>query len=212
VGYRLENPATGTAARFLGMTVPIGPLDNAALLSTVDGGLPGQIVALPIEVKNLRDWLYPTNAEVYQLLLKAARLQQAHSSVRIMPLLITRRMHITTFRMLKNLGAYAVQTKRQYISAVEGGAQRIEEVRTGLGFLDLTPLDADDDLITRRFTRGVPRDAARVSEDWAITASDAHLVNLFAEIRAESRIEQRAALLYQIRLRMDDVGRYGGGW
>ncbi|MGH3738982.1 MAG: hypothetical protein ACRDT6_25800 [Micromonosporaceae bacterium] len=60
VGYRLENPTSGTAATFLGMHVPIGPLDNAALLPTVEDGLPGTTVALPIEVKNVRDWLHPT--------------------------------------------------------------------------------------------------------------------------------------------------------
>jgi len=250
VGYRLENPRAGTAATFLGMTVPIGPLDNAALLPTVESGLPGPTVAVPIEVKNLRDWLYPNNAEVYQLLTKAAKLQQARPGVPIMPLLIARRIHITTFRMFKDLGAYGIQTKRQYIGAVDGGDERIQEVRTGLGFFDLIhlteggdltaerPTAADDDptaaddlteqltadeliagrrtpaddLITRRLTRVIPRDAARVSEDWAITASDTQVVGLFAEMRAQSRIVQRSQLLHQLRERIDTMGRYTGGW
>ncbi len=59
------------------------------------------------------------------MLTKAARSQHARPSVPIMPLLVARRMHVTTFRMLKDLGAFAIETKRQYIGAVEGGAERL---------------------------------------------------------------------------------------
>lgn len=211
VGYRLANPVGGAASRFLGMPVPIGPLDNAAVVATVTAAdLPGPAVALPIEVKNLRDWLYPTSSEVYQLLSKAALLQQALPNVRIMPLLVARRIHVTTFRMFKDLGAYGVQTKRQYIGTVD--AERLQEVRIGLGFLDLQHRPSGDPLIVSRLTRPIPRDAARVSLDWAETCADPTLIKVFQQLRAESRITARSALVSQLRAALSAADRYNGGW
>lgn len=195
------------------MTVPIGPLDNAAFVQTVDGGIPGPSVAIPVEVKNLRDWLYPTNAELYQLLAKASMLQQERPDVPMVPLLIARRMHITTFRLFKDIGAYAIQTLRQYIGAVEGGDQRLNEVRAGLGLLDLSNLGSkDDDLVTNRLIRIVPRDALRVSKQWAITASNDYMVKTFDLLRKESRVRTRVELVDKVREMLDDDGRYSGGW
>jgi hypothetical protein len=211
-GYRLENPTRGTAGTILGGPVPIGPLDKCGFAALRGRGPARAVVALPIEVKNLRDWLYPANAEVYQLLAKAALLQCDHRDVPIMPLLIARRMHVTTFRMFKDLGAYAIQTKRQYVGAVEGGGERFQEVRVGLGLLDMIQLPGDDDLITGRLIRVVPRDAQRVSEDWAETCTDSTVVDLFQRVRQESRITARTSLVNQLRDRIDELGRYSGGW
>lgn len=36
-----------------------------------DDGSPGGSVVIPVEVKNVRDWLYPSSPEPYQLLEKA---------------------------------------------------------------------------------------------------------------------------------------------
>ena len=131
-GYRVENPTGGTADRFLGITVPIGPLDNAALLQIVTDGIPDSTIAVPVEVKNPRDWLYPGDSEVYQLLTKAARLQVARPSIPMVPVLVARRIHLLTFRLFRDIGAFGIQTRRQYISAsVED--DRLQEVRSNSG-------------------------------------------------------------------------------
>ncbi|MGW4720862.1 hypothetical protein [Nocardia sp. NPDC004260] len=45
---------------------------------------------LPIENKNIRDWVYPRSAEPYQLLRKAALLQRDAPEANIMPVLVCR--------------------------------------------------------------------------------------------------------------------------
>jgi hypothetical protein len=66
----------------------------------------GAAVTIPVEVKNLRDWMLPASPEVYQLLEKAAAVQAANPKAAIMPVLICRRVHFTLFRMAKDLGFF----------------------------------------------------------------------------------------------------------
>jgi hypothetical protein len=68
-GYRLLNPVGGETRTLLGAPVPGGSLDNAAFLTTMDAAQltpTGQYVVL-IEVKNIREWIYPSAAELLNL-------------------------------------------------------------------------------------------------------------------------------------------------
>ena len=67
-GYKLFNPTTGQVPSVGGETV-LGAFDNGALLTLYDDyEHPTGSVAVVVEVKNLRDWLYPNSHELYQLL------------------------------------------------------------------------------------------------------------------------------------------------
>ena len=130
--YRLVRPEGGNVSQFLGQQMQ-GRLDDAAILTPIDNGLPGPPIAIPIEVKNQRDWIHPTSQEPFQLLDKAATLQAAQPGVPILPVLVTRRAHTTAFKMAKQMGFFIVETRRQYISPVDPDA--LNEVRAELGFL-----------------------------------------------------------------------------
>jgi len=96
----------------LGVKVPGGPLDAAAHLTVADPvtHLP-TAYTLPIEVKNIREWVYAESSELHQVLFKAARIQQAQPAARIVPVLITRRRQDTALRMGQDLGFYSIQRR-----------------------------------------------------------------------------------------------------
>src|SRR5450759_445853 len=115
-GYRVLNPATGHLTRLFGEDIPGGPLDNGATLAFLDAdGLPKGGVIVPIEVKNIREWMYPNRPELYQLLYKAAMLQQARPDQAFAPVLVCRRAHVTLFRMARDLGCFVAEARAQFV-------------------------------------------------------------------------------------------------
>lgn len=107
-GYRLIQPRTGEVTTLFGESVPGGSLDNAAWLTTLSRQTQaptGDMFLVPFEVKNIRSWLYPNHAEIYQLLYKAARLATSHPHHPVLPILICRRAHTKrTLAMAADLG------------------------------------------------------------------------------------------------------------
>jgi hypothetical protein len=124
--FRLMNPSGGQVSTFLGSTIN-GPLDHAVIFTPItDAGLPGQPIAVPVEVKNLRDWIYPSSQEPYQLLDKAAKLRRLHPDVPIVPVLVCRRAHYTAFKMARDMGFFIIEARRQYIGLVD--EEKLDEV------------------------------------------------------------------------------------
>jgi hypothetical protein len=64
VGYRLFSEGR-EVCNLVGAPIPIGPIDDAAVLIT--GEDDPTILTVMIEVKNLRSWLYPSADEIQQL-------------------------------------------------------------------------------------------------------------------------------------------------
>lgn len=132
-GYTIENPGR-EVENLLGIHLR-GSLDAAAhYLVRDDDGIPGNVITVPIEVKNLRDWIYPSSREQYQLLSKAAMVQDARPQRLIAPVLVCRRAHITTMRMAKQLGFFIIPIERQYVHQVDEAA--LIELRAELGLVD----------------------------------------------------------------------------
>lgn len=211
-GYRLIKPDGSPVDQLLG--VPLrGPLDHAAVyLDMGDDGLPGQAVTVPVEVKNLRDWMYPSSPEPYQLLEKAAALQLARPEAAIMPVLICRRSHLTLFRMAKDLGFFIIETRRQFI-APHIDENLVAEIRSELGFIDLVRWDTADDLLVRRLTRTLPGYALDRSHRWADVAAS-QVSSAFGWIRTASTTPKRTRDVDVMRALAEDEGFLdnGGGW
>jgi hypothetical protein len=195
-GFALASPGGPGVSEFLGITVPVGALDSAAIRTTFVDGLPTGYTAIPIEVKNLRDWIYPTSQELFQLLDKSAQLQVARPGVDMVPILVSRRVHITTMRMAKDLGFFVIPTRRQYITP-SVDERLITEVRSGLGFLDLVATDEADRLITAYFVKHLPKVLDRTVERWPQSAGD--LGSYFTALRAEGDIATRSRLLIDLK-------------
>jgi hypothetical protein len=86
----------------------------------------------------VRDHVYPSSVELYQLLWKAAGLQEALPSANIVPVLVCRRANKTLFYMAKDLGFLVFQSNGQWVP--EGGrttSTAINEVRNELNYFDL---------------------------------------------------------------------------
>jgi len=64
----------------------------------------GSTYLVPIEVKNVRHWLYPIHDEIYQLLHKAAGLANACPEHPVVPILICRKAHYRTLQLARDLG------------------------------------------------------------------------------------------------------------
>jgi len=132
--YSKEEPPTSVS----GLSVPSGKrLDF--LLVHPSAGLAG------IEVKNIREWLYPNRAEPLDLLFKCCHLNAV-------PILIARRIPFVTFRLLQPCGLIIHQTYRQrYPSADCELAAKARHKRL-LGYHDLA-LGNDPDERLLRFLR-----------------------------------------------------------
>ena len=111
-GYRIENPEGGETSSLCGAHLPtgMGSLDNGfSYINWTDQ----RRLAVPIEAKNLRDWIFPTSTEVYQLLFKAAVLQVQLRDVDLLPVIVCRRAHRTLFRMAKDVGFHVIESARE---------------------------------------------------------------------------------------------------
>jgi hypothetical protein len=76
-----------------------------------------------IEVKNVREWFYPDRTEIRELLFKCCALD-------IVPVLIVRRIHYSTFNVLNPCGVLFHQTFNQlYPESAHDLASRVRDKR-----------------------------------------------------------------------------------
>lgn len=189
-GYRLLRPDGGEVRQIAGQAVPGGPLDNAVYYTVLGpGGLPAGSLLMPIEAKNLRQWIYPRTQELYQLLDKAARLRGQHPQLPITPVLVCRRTHYDTALMAKQLGFHVISTWRQYVRpAVTTGSEgrrKFEEVNTELGYnLDLH--EGSIEPMVNHFTDVIPARCVEASDRWAQYVAHPDVPKLFARMRADT--------------------------
>jgi len=198
-GYLLVNPGEHVTTLFE-QPVPGGELDAVAMLQLLDAvGRPLGAVVLPVEVKNVRGWIYPSSWELFQLLDKAARLQLANSDLSFLPVLVCRRAHKTTFFAAHDLGFLVVDLQAQFLPpSARIDPALLEEVRRELGYLDLAVGDEAPKALVRRLIHTVPEHATRYADQWRLTAAAAG--HLFTALREESLApEVRAAYVNQLR-------------
>lgn len=202
-------PGAAGVHRILGVDVP-GPLDSAGY--TVPLGVndtPGDPVTLLFEVKNIRQWLYPTAAEPFQLLAKAVQVQRARPSAAIVPVLICRKAHVTTFWMAKQLGFMIIDFERQFIGAVEEA--KFMEVRNELQFNDLAPGEGPSLRVRDRLTTTVRTHCTEVASTWSDTALDSELGPTILDAAKARGRRARGREVRHLRQTIIDRGR-GDGW
>lgn len=195
-GMRPIRPGAGEAASLLGAPVPGGPLDSAAWADQLDehGRSTGSVLC-PIEVKNIRHWLYPDHHELFQLLHKSALLQQANPDEPIHPVLITRKRAYLTGRMSRDLGFRVIDLNRQFVLPTEDvDGEQLEEVRRELGYADLTRSDAADPALTSVLAGSVRTTARMNAKLWREHGSK--LVEHYEVLRSTSlsRPDRKAAM------------------
>lgn len=185
-GYRLYSDAPrGEIRTLFGAPVPVGPLDNGALL-TLFG--PAQTVvglfSVLVEAKNLREAIYPRTPELHQLLEKAGRLQADHPERAFVPVLVCRRVQYRLWAMARQLGFYVIQTKRQYVPSILADTpdrrRLLDEVNDELGY-DLVAHDGAVPPMVNHFRSTLQAVTERTSAQWSL--SGPALVDMFARLR-----------------------------
>jgi len=211
-GYRLIERSNRGIERLLGGKVPHGPLDDAAFLTTwTDLGEPDNQAVVLIEVKNIREWIYPTARELHQLLTKAAAVQAAHPDVSLLPILICRRAHKTTFYMAQDLGFLVYQAERQFLpehSTLDrderGNQALLAEVRSELGFKDLVVATGPDPAMERFFSRTPHKVLPGYPDRWR--SFGAGFYEHYREIRGAVDPSYRAAMGAALRAAVKAAG------
>jgi len=200
-----------------GKPVPGGPLDNAAYLMLTDTqGRPTGVVTVLIEVKNVRHWIYPDSAELYDLLDKAARLQIANAGHPFVPVLVCRRAHSTTFEMALQLGFFVIATRAQFLLNVQGvNLAHVQQVDQELGFHDMVviaPTSAQSSKsLERRFSTVLPPLAVRTADRFSRSAKI--IATVSRTLRKDDLDEvQRRQGAERLRKAVQVLPDFAGGW
>lgn len=202
-------PGAAGVARILNVNLS-GPLDSAGYTIPLGvGGVPGTAVTLLFEVKNVRNWLYPAAAEPFQLLGKAVRVQRGNPDVPIVPVLVCRKAHTTTFWMAKQLGFMIIDMERQFIGAVD--EDRFMEVRNELHFHDLAMGEGPSLRVRDRLSSTVRTHCPEFASTWRTTALDTELGQTILDAAAARRQRDRGREVAYLRNTMIDRG-WGEGW
>jgi hypothetical protein len=170
-GYRLLRPeGGGEVAQIAGQLVPGGKLDNAVFHTGLGAdGMPTSTKLMPIEAKNVRQWIYPRTQEMYQLLDKAARLRILHPDLPVMPIFVCRRVQFLTGKMAHQLGFHVIQTWRQYIrpavAHTDGDARKFEELNTELAY-NLELHEGSVEQMVNHFTGVIPKRCDEAATRW----------------------------------------------
>jgi hypothetical protein len=99
-----------------------------------------------IEVKNIREWLYPDRVEVRDTLMKAVEFG-------IPPIIISRRIPYVTRRLLSTAGVLLWETRHQYYPPEYANLAGHVRDKTSLGYFDVKVTDAPDPLLSDFITR-----------------------------------------------------------
>lgn len=113
--------------------------------------------ALGIEAKNIREWIYPDRQEVKDLLLKA-------TTVDALPVLIARRIHYVTFKLLGECGVLLFENFNQLYPASEAELAKAVAQKDLLGYHDVRAGNAPNPHLVRFLTETVPAEAPAARE------------------------------------------------
>jgi hypothetical protein len=85
-----------------------GPLDAAGFVARAASDPTKGFIPFAVEVKNVRSVLYPWHREVWDLLAKVTDFPD------VVPILVARSIHFTTFQCFKDIGCLGFSTRRQW--------------------------------------------------------------------------------------------------
>ncbi len=127
-GLYIPPQAIGAVRSIEGHEIRPGPIDLWAYILDLSGPRPVAEVPLVVEVKNTNSWIYPSERELWQFLVKVAGLAQQTA---VVPVLICYRYHTMAARMAKDIGILFCALYCQLFSPKVGEAG-IERVKEGL--------------------------------------------------------------------------------
>jgi hypothetical protein len=219
VGARIatESNSRVELRRVFGADIIGGAMDNGFVLTRLDprtlAPLEPYNVTVLVEVKNIREWVYPRTQELYQVLSKSAAVKLAHPEQPILPLLVCRRAHVTTRFMAKQLGFFVIETRQQYLPIdTRISPVGLAEIRQELGLADIVQGTDNTRNIQRRLvTLQRYHDVQLATEEWAEHTSDPTTIEAFrtlndARLPNTLRDNWLNALRERARFHHEDLG------
>jgi hypothetical protein len=138
--YGLQAIQTQSVNSAFSDTIP-GPLDLAVRIPAVTLDEP-QSPLIIAEVKNIREWIYADTKELYQLLSKAALIQNARTDLPIIPVLFCKRVNITAINLANCLGFHLVDMRYQYVLLRDNVTiPQLNRISKELGIRDFQPIE-----------------------------------------------------------------------
>ncbi len=212
-GVRPVAPDATEVARLFGEPVPGGALDHAVWVDQLDeyGRSTGSIFS-PVEVKNIRHWIYPRSHELFQLLHKAALIQQGHPDIDVCPVLVTRKRSWTADQMSRDLGFRIFDLHKQFVLPIADVPEdRVEAIRAELGYADLTRTDQPDPTMIVLARRSLRTTARSNAERWKSFGSQ--LVDHYGSLRDSGLSEQeRDGAMLELREAAEQIGAHDRPW
>jgi hypothetical protein len=199
-GLRYAGATGGEVRVLLGDVVEGGALDGAIWAQPADDqGKITNSTLCPIEVKNVRHWIYPRNREVFQLLYKSALLSQRIDAP-ICPVLITRRKAKWSNDMSRALGFRIVDVGHQFVMPISDvDDDSLRAVQDELGFFDMVRTDRAHVSVVDPLRKSVLRRAAENAERWRAVGSQ--FADLYRDLREDNLDEEtRSDLLMRLGL------------
>jgi hypothetical protein len=169
----------GQVAELLGRPIEVaGPLDAAGHLAVNPERPQAGLIPFAVEIKNVRAVIYPWDHEAWDLLAKVGAFPD------VLPLLVARKVHHTTFRFFKDIGALAHVLGFQCF-ATQVDRERFRDVTGGLSLRDARQIDPTlpDARLVKFFSETAPRLAQGQLAKWEIAAP---IVDRYREMRDES--------------------------
>lgn len=195
----------GRVASLQGQPITVGgPLDAAGEWPLDPTRLAAGTIPFAVEVKNVRSMLYPYDHDVWDLIAKVA------SFPHVLPVIVGRRFHATTFKMFKDLGVLGTETRSQLFSP-SIPTEDFRQIVAALGFADAAIYDGSlRPGLLRFFAVTGPRYAQERLERWRAVAP---VAANYPELRDESLDEgSRSDAFRDFATELRDAGLYGGGW
>jgi hypothetical protein len=201
-------PGAGPVSRVLGVNLP-GAADSGGFMNPVLNSIPQPPVTVLFEVKNIRSWIYPSSSELFQVLHKCVILQQANPTVPIVPILVCRKAHKTTFYMASQLGFIVIDMGTQFVGD-NVGEQALLEVRNALAFSDLRLGTGPSLRVRDRLSKNLPAYIHQYAATWATTALDTEMSPRLSRLSRKLLHDERTNLLNEIRSFNRANGKPGG--
>lgn len=135
--YKKEEPPSNISGRSIGA-------ENLDFIARADR------ITCGIEIKNIREWLYPDRDEVRDAIRKCLTLD-------IVPVLVARRIPYVTFRLLSPLGVIVHQQYNQLLPASEAALAAQVRDKTLLGYHDVRTGNEPDARLQKFFVENLPK-------------------------------------------------------
>lgn len=202
------SPGAGPVSEILNVKLN-GAADSGGFMNPLIRGIPQPPVTVLIEVKSIREWIYPDASELFQVLHKCLLLKRVHPDVPVVPILICRRAHKTAFFMAKQLGFIIIEMAAQFVGPTVTEDQLLQ-VRNELSFDDLYLGTGPSLPVRDRLRAHLGPYLQQFSDTWTGTALDPDIPDLLSRLRNKLSRVERLTLMNELRNTNRANGNRGG--